>query len=201
MQNTTVENRASENILRYLPGKYSTLATYTFWIVDQIRDKFPEAVQEVERLTSLKTGDIPIQIAFYEEFFSQKIELQKALKKSISNKKDKAPRKPRKTKTEDSGVEPITNNDIISQIVSRANAVEQALPTESVSTTKETNPVEGKKIIKKIISKEEKTAKEEEELEYMRDEALEELEPDPQEGIKLKNILNELDAQRRKKLH
>jgi len=40
-----------------------------------------------------------------------------------------------------------------------------------------------------------------EELEYMRDEALEELEPDPQEGIKLKNILNELDAQRRKKLH
>ena len=40
-----------------------------------------------------------------------------------------------------------------------------------------------------------------EELQYMRDEALEELEPDPQEGIKLKNILNELDAQRRKKLH
>jgi len=40
-----------------------------------------------------------------------------------------------------------------------------------------------------------------EELEYMRDEALEELEPDPQEGIKVKNILNELDAQRRKKLH
>ena len=40
-----------------------------------------------------------------------------------------------------------------------------------------------------------------EELEYMRDEALEELEPDPQEGFKLKNILNELDAQRRKKLH
>jgi len=35
----------------------------------------------------------------------------------------------------------------------------------------------------------------------MRDEALEELEPDPQEGIKVKNILNELDAQRRKKLH
>ena len=40
-----------------------------------------------------------------------------------------------------------------------------------------------------------------EELEYMRDEALDELEPDPQEGIKLNNILNELDAQRRKKLH
>ena len=40
-----------------------------------------------------------------------------------------------------------------------------------------------------------------EELQYMRDEALEELEPDPQEGIKVKNILNELDAQRRKKLH
>ena len=40
-----------------------------------------------------------------------------------------------------------------------------------------------------------------EELQYMRDEALEELEPDPQEGIKVNNILNELDAQRRKKLH
>jgi hypothetical protein len=40
-----------------------------------------------------------------------------------------------------------------------------------------------------------------EELHIMRDEALAELEPDIEEDAKLRNIMDEIDNQRRKKLH
>jgi hypothetical protein len=40
-----------------------------------------------------------------------------------------------------------------------------------------------------------------EELHIMRDEALAELEPDIEEDAKIKNIIDEIDNQRRKKLH
>ena len=116
--------------LKNLPAKYNKFAVFSFWLSEKIRESSPEAADAIVNLANIRSRDIPTQIDFYEEFVSQEKIHAKALKTIITAKpkkeklpKENKPRKPRAKK--DSGVEQVTNNDIISQIVSRANSVEE----------------------------------------------------------------------------
>jgi hypothetical protein len=115
--------------LKNLPAKYNKFAVFSFWLSEKIRESSPEAADAIANLANIRSRDVPSQIEFYEEFVSQEKIHAKALRTIIMAKpkkeklpKENKPRKPRAKK--DSAVEQVTNNDIISQIVSRANSVE-----------------------------------------------------------------------------
>jgi hypothetical protein len=116
--------------LKNLPAKYNKFAVFSFWLSEKIRESSPEAADAIANLANIRSRDVPSQIEFYEEFVSQEKIHAKALRTIILAKpkkeklpKENKPRKPRAKK--DSAVEQVTNNDIISQIVSRANSVEE----------------------------------------------------------------------------
>jgi len=123
--------------LKNLPAKYNKFAVFSFWLSEKIRESSPEAADAIVNLANIRSRDIPTQIDFYEEFVSQEKIHAKALKTIITAKpkkeklpKENKPRKPRAKK--DSAVEQVTNNDIISQIVSRANSVEEEQEEQDV---------------------------------------------------------------------
>jgi len=116
--------------LKSLPAKYNKFAVFTFWLCEKLRQEYPEAVDPIINVTNLLSRDVPTQILFYDNFVSEEKINTKALRTIIMQKpkKEKLPKdtKNRKTRVskKNNTVEQVTNNDIISQIVSRANSVE-----------------------------------------------------------------------------
>jgi len=132
MSSQNVENVIVEKIpkkpAKYLPAKYNKYAVFTFWLCEKLGQECPEAVDIIKSITNLTSRDVPTQIGFYEQFVSEEKIHAKALRALIMEKKpkvqkEKKPRKPRVSK-KNAIVEQVTNNDIISQIVSRANSID-----------------------------------------------------------------------------
>jgi hypothetical protein len=122
----------SENKMNILPIKYSKFATFAYWFLEQLKTSRiieEESYTAICDFTHLTDGDIPLQVAFYERFLDEYDSLSKVVKalnkkpKAGKNKKPAAQEK--KTKTKKNNNNSFNANlDIISQVVLRANSVE-----------------------------------------------------------------------------
>jgi hypothetical protein len=116
--------------IRTLPGKYTKYATFAFWLSTYLRDNnllSIEAYHETEKLLLFFSTDIQSQIDMYEKFFENSKTIQKDLQtqQQAFLKHSKKSLKPDEKKPKKSKKQLInTNNDIIAQIVLRANSIE-----------------------------------------------------------------------------
>ena len=130
----------SETKMNILPVKYSKFATFAYWFLDQLKTSRiieEDSYTAICEFTHLTDGDIPLQVAFYERFLAEYESLSKvfkALNKKPKAGKNKKSAQEKKTKTKKNNSFN-ANLDIISQVVLRANSVEDDfdLTTPAVS--------------------------------------------------------------------
>jgi len=136
MNVVVVENKDKDKVLRSLPAKYNKYAGFAYWLLKQMKEQqilSALAYDDTCSMMNLLSSDIPVQIAFYERFFSEiKVsalmlkrdikDFKKGNKKGIKKDTNLGEKKVRKSKKGDIIMN--TNNDIIAQIVMRANTLE-----------------------------------------------------------------------------
>jgi hypothetical protein len=131
----------SETKMNILPVKYSKFATFAYWFLDQLKTSRiieEDSYTAICEFTHLTDGEIPLQVAFYERFLAEYdcfSKMFKALNKKPKAGKNKKPSQEKKTKTKKNNNSFNANLDIISQVVLRANSVEDDfdLTTPAVS--------------------------------------------------------------------
>ena len=124
-----------EKEMRTLPGKYSKFAGFAYWLLTQMKDEqilSGDSYDATCKMMHLLSSDIAAQVAFYERYFAEASVSAKIMKADIKNrlkpakvpkeKKEKKEKKPKKTEQINN-----TNNDIITQIVQRANSVDGSI--------------------------------------------------------------------------
>ena len=130
-------------------------------------------------ITSLHTKDFAGQVAFYEEFFAAEKDAGKELRELVKMankpaKKDKVMKQPKEPKVmtvkeskepkepkvikekktrKINVIESVTNNDIIAQIVSRANSIDSSTADEVIVVPVDMVPVEVPKEKKRRVTK------------------------------------------------
>lgn len=124
-------NMGSKRRTATLPAKYSKFASFAFWLFGELKTAqiiSEDSYSQICNFANLIGSDIPTQIGFYERFFAELPVVGKLLKAANKKPPQKPPKvqkprvqKPRKTKTTPT---PLSNNDIISQIVQRANSID-----------------------------------------------------------------------------
>jgi hypothetical protein len=144
--NVNVENVVvKDKVMRTLPAKYNKFAGFAYWLLGQMKDAqvlSANGYDDTCVMMNLLSGDIPMQIEFYEKFFTEAPVSGRLMKAEMKTFKDKSSKKDKKEKKEKVVKEKKenmvkekkskkvnnqvsnTNNDIISQIVMRANSVE-----------------------------------------------------------------------------
>ena len=121
-------------VLRSLPAKYNKFASFAFWLLREMKDNTILSSVTYDNTCSmmnLLSGDIPLQIDFYEKFFSEMKVSDRLMKSEIrsykennKNKKTKE-NKPKKTRNNKKNTNNTDNtDDIISLIVMKANGVD-----------------------------------------------------------------------------
>ena len=161
-----------DKMLRSLPAKYNKFASFAFWLLREMKDNAILSSVTYDNTCSmmnLLSGDIPLQIEFYEKFFSEMKVSDRIMKSEIrsykeNNKKTKETKPKKSRNNKKNGNNTNNTDDIISLIVMKANGVEvepvsEVLPVETQSQEK----VEKKKRVKK--SKSEQTVLQSEVLE------------------------------------
>jgi len=131
----------SETKMNILPVKYSKFATFAYWFLEQLKTSRiieEDSYTAICEFTHLTDGEIPLQVAFYERFLAEYDSLSKMFKglnKKPKAGKNKKPSQEKKTKTKKNNNSFNANLDIISQVVLRANSVEDDfdLTTPAVS--------------------------------------------------------------------
>jgi hypothetical protein len=146
-----------------LPGKYSKFETFGYWLFKLQRDSgilSEDDFQKSCELIHIFSLDVNSKIRLYEDYFiksndiSKDIQLQNKdmFKKKKKDSKNKNPleKKPKNTKNND--IISNSNNDIISQIVMRANSIDGIIPQIVEQCVQESvqEPVEKKKRIRKV---------------------------------------------------
>ena len=148
VENVVVEvtnDHVKEKVMRTLPAKYNKFAGFAYWLLGQMKDAQILSANGYDDscvMMNLLSSDIPVQIEFYEKFFTEATvsgRLMKAEMKAYKDKSSKKDKKEKKDKVVKEKKENVvkekkskkvnnqvsnTNNDIISQIVMRANSVE-----------------------------------------------------------------------------
>jgi len=152
-----------DKIMRSLPAKYNKFASFAFWLLREMKDNAILSSVTYDNTCSmmnLLSGDIPLQIEFYEKFFSEMKVSDRIMKSEIRSYKENNKNKNKKTKPQKSrnnkknGNNTNNSDDIISLIVMKANGidVEPVLPSEDLSTpvqNQSEEKVEKKKRVKK----------------------------------------------------
>jgi len=172
MNVVVVENK--DKVIRTLPAKYNKYAGFAYWLLKQMKEQqilSALAYDDTCTMMNLLSSDIPLQIAFYERFFSEiKLsglmmkrdikDFKKGNKKEIKKERNLGEKNVRKSKKGDTIMN--TNNDIIAQIVMRANTIElEVEPTVVEPIVLEPTVVaEKKRGRKKTVKMEEKVVEE-----------------------------------------
>jgi len=123
----------SKRKINTLPAKYSKFASFAFWLFGEMKTSqiiSDDSYSQICNFTNLIGADVPTQIEFYERFFAELSTVGKLLKAANKKVAQKPPKvqKPRAQKNKKTQNTSISNNDIISQIVLRANSVDNADP-------------------------------------------------------------------------
>ena len=152
-----------DKIMRSLPAKYNKFASFAFWLLREMKDNAILSSVTYDNTCSmmnLLSGDIPLQIEFYEKFFSEMKVSDRIMKSEIrsykeNNKKTKETKPKKSRNNKKNGNNTNNTDDIISLIVMKANGVEvepvyEVLAVENQSEEK----VEKKKRVKKPKSEE-----------------------------------------------
>ena len=147
-----------DKMLRSLPAKYNKFASFAFWLLREMKDNAILSSVTYDNtccMMNLLSGDIPLQIEFYEKFFSEMKVSDRIMKSEIrsykeNNKKTKETKPKKSRNNKKNGNNTNNTDDIISLIVMKANGVEvepvsEVLPVETQSQEK----VEKKKRVKK----------------------------------------------------
>ena len=134
-QVVVTEQVVVDKVMRTLPGKYSKFAGFAYWLLAQMKDEqilSGDSYDATCKMMHLLSSDIAAQVAFYERYFAEASVSAKIMKADIKNrlkpakvpkeKKEKKEKKPKKTEQINN-----TNNDIITQIVQRANSVDGSI--------------------------------------------------------------------------
>ena len=140
VENVVIEVTNDKKVMRTLPAKYNKFAGFAYWLLGQMKDAqvlSANGYDDTCVMMNLLSGDIPMQIEFYEKFFTEAPVSGRLMKAEMKTFKDKSSKKDKKEKKEKVVKEKKekkskkvnnqvsnTNNDIISQIVMRANSVE-----------------------------------------------------------------------------
>jgi len=166
--NEPVVNVPTTKVMRSLPAKYNKFASFAFWLLREMKENAILSSVTYDNTCSmmhLLSGDIPLQIEFYERFFSEMKVSDRFMKSEIrsykennKNKKTKEtkPKKSRNNKKNSNNTD--NTDDIISLIVRKANGIDDqpivsdANNTETVVSVVE--KVEKKKRVKKPKSEE-----------------------------------------------
>jgi hypothetical protein len=150
-----------DKIMRSLPAKYNKFASFAFWLLREMKDNAILSSVTYDNTCSmmnLLSGDIPLQIEFYERFFSEMKVSDRIMKSEIrsykENNKNKKTKPQKSRNNKKNGNNTNNSDDIISLIVMKANGidVEPVLPSEDLSTpvqTQSQEKVEKKKRVKK----------------------------------------------------
>ena len=129
-----VTDHVKDKVMRTLPAKYNKFAGFAYWLLGQMKDAqvlSANGYDDTCVMMNLLSGDIPMQIEFYEKFFTEAPVSGRLMKAEMKTFKDKSSKKEKKDKKKylvkekkSNIVISNTNNDIISQIVMLANSVE-----------------------------------------------------------------------------
>ena len=125
-----------EKVMRTLPGKYSKFAGFAYWLLVQMKDNqilSGDAYDATCNMMNLLSGDLSQQIAFYERYLAEASVSSKLMKAEIKNRskpvnaKAKEPKananEPKAKKSKKVEQVSHTDDDILTQIVERANSV------------------------------------------------------------------------------
>ena len=143
INNNNFNTMDSENKMNILPVKYSKFATFAYWFLEELKTSHiiqEDSYSAICDFVHLTDGDIPTQAAFYERFLTEYdcvSKVFKSLNKKPKPGKNKKPAQEKKMKTKKNMNSNNANLDIISQIVLRANSVEEDfdLSTPAASTS------------------------------------------------------------------